>query len=112
MIYDILNSDKIHLTTSQKNFIKETYELLSIFKKDVYKIFKEKLNRAISSSDNKFKSGEIFFKQIYELRYPITSTKLKLLKKFKIHSLEISTKEIKSLNNKNIADIKDILTRL
>lgn len=110
MIEDILNSDKIHLTFSQKNFIKETYEILSIFKRDIYEVFKEKLKKAVSYSTNKFKNGEMFFKQIYELRYPITSKKLKQLKKFKIHSLEVSTKE---LPQKNIINkIKSILTNL
>lgn len=111
MIDDILNSDKIHLTVSQKNFIKETYEILSIFKENVYEIFKKKLKETSTFSTDKVRNGEAFFEQVYELRYPITSKKLKQLKKFKIYSLEIATSEIKS-SQKDIQKIKNILTNL
>ncbi|MCS7231408.1 MAG: hypothetical protein RMJ67_04650 [Elusimicrobiota bacterium] len=108
----IFNSDKIHLTHSQKNFIKETYEILSIFRKDINKIIKEKFKSAMLYSNNKFKNGKIFFEEIYKLRYPITYKKLTQLRKFKIFSLEIDINQTNIYSEKEISEIKNILTTL
>lgn len=79
----LLNSPEIHLTHSQKNFIKETYELLSIFSKQLELIVEKKFKESVTLESNKFKAGEKFFEYISQLRYPISFPKLQKLKKIK-----------------------------
>ncbi|MEN3013575.1 MAG: hypothetical protein ABDH23_03035 [Endomicrobiia bacterium] len=115
ILSEIFNSEKLHLTHSQKIFIKETYEILSIFKKEVDKIFKYNFETSILSSKDRIKNGELFFRKTYQLRYPITSKKLNQLKKFKIFDLEVNLKHVitqKRNIHKHLSTIKNILTTL
>ncbi len=79
----LINSPKVHLTHSQKNFIKETYELLSIFNQQLYTIFEQEFKKITSIENNKFKAGEKFFEYVQQMRYPISFLKLQKLKKIK-----------------------------
>ncbi|MEO0097021.1 MAG: hypothetical protein ABIK78_02870 [candidate division WOR-3 bacterium] len=74
----------IHLTFSQKRFIKETIEVLSIFYPEIESLIKEKLAAIKKLDKNRFRKGEIFFSFIFSLRYPILSRKLAILKNYKI----------------------------
>lgn len=76
--------EEIHLTFSQKRFIKETIEILSIFYPEVKNLIKEKLKGIKKLNKDKFQKGEIFFSYIFSLRYPILNKKLEILKNYKI----------------------------
>lgn len=76
--------EEIHLTFSQKKFIKETIEILSIFYPKVNNLIKEKLTEIKKLKKDKFQKGKIFFSYIFSLRYPILSKKLEILKNYKI----------------------------
>ncbi len=80
-ITEILTSQQLHLTLSQKNFIKETYEILSIFYPDIVKIIKQKFHEIKTKQKNKYLAGEEFFEFIQNLRYPISFQKIKKIKK-------------------------------
>ncbi|MFN3551460.1 MAG: hypothetical protein ACK4WJ_06615, partial [Endomicrobiia bacterium] len=81
----ILNSEKIHLTQSEKIFIKETFEILSIFSDKIEKIFWHKYNEVINYKNNKFDAGKKFFLSIQNLRYPVSFNKIQKIKKFLTH---------------------------
>lgn len=112
----ILNSEKIHLTQSEKNFIKETFEILSIFSEETEKIFLQKYNEIINSKKNKFVCGKEFFVFAQKLRYPISFDKIQQIKKFFAHKkLSISNLEFNEEildTQQNLQKIKKILTKL
>lgn len=87
----------LHLTFSQKKFVEESYKILKIFNKNIEKIFAQKLKQSTSFSQNRTQAGEFLFKEIYKIRYPITSKKLEILKKkgIKISNLEFDEKKLK-----------------
>lgn len=76
--------EKIHLTFSQKRFIKETIEILSIFSSNIHILIKEKLAEIKKLNKDKFYKGALFFSYIFSLRYPVLSKKLGILKNYKI----------------------------
>ncbi len=112
----ILNSNEIHLTQSEKNFVKETFDILSIFSDEVEKIFLQKYNEAVCSK-NKFEAEKKFFNSIQQLRYPVSFNKIQKIKKFLTHkkvgfsNLEFNETELFG-NHKNYSEIKGILTKL
>lgn len=76
--------EDIYLTFSQKRFIEETIETLSIFSPEVKNLIAEKLSEIRKLPKDKFYKGKIFFSFIFSLRYPILSKKLEILKNYKI----------------------------
>ncbi|MCS7249637.1 MAG: hypothetical protein N2323_07155 [candidate division WOR-3 bacterium] len=74
----------IYLTFSQRKFIKETIEILSIFCPEVKTLIKEKIKEIKKLDKNKFQKGEIFFSYIFSLRYPVLNKKLAALKNYKV----------------------------
>lgn len=108
ILHLIFSSDKIHLTQSQKNFIKETYEILSIFDKNVDKLFLQNFNQITETAKNKFHAGNFFYKNIYKLRYPVSWQKLAKLKKFKKYNFEFDEKSL----SENLSEIDIILNQL
>ncbi|MEO0120732.1 MAG: hypothetical protein ABIK40_05665 [candidate division WOR-3 bacterium] len=76
--------EELHLTFSQKRFIKETIEILSIFYPEIESLIKERLAEIKKLDKNRFQKGEIFFSFIFSLRYPVLSKKLAILKNYKI----------------------------
>lgn len=100
--------EEIHLTFSQKRFVKETIEILSIFCPEVDNLVKEKLAEIKELNKDKFQKGEIFFSYIFSLRYPILSKKLEILKNYKIPwDLEFDED-----NSPFKEEIKDIINQL
>jgi len=80
-IKEIFTSDKIHLTFSEKEFVKETIKILKIFFHKADDIVYKKFKKIVSTSDDKIKNKKEFLEFIYTLRYPISWQKLKEIKK-------------------------------
>lgn len=111
LLCKILSSKKIHLTFTEKNFVKESLDILSIFEPKIDEIFYQKFIEAINVSKNEFDAGKKFLEYIYFLRYPISYPKIKNLKKYKVglttdfdetklNLSEQETKNIQTLLNK------------
>lgn len=112
LLQKILNSKKIHLTFSEKNFVKESYEVLSIFEPNIDKIFYEKFVTAVNNSNDKFTAKKVFLDYIYTLRYPVSYHKIKNLSKYKL-GLTTELDETKlTLPEQEIKNIKIILNQI
>ena len=83
ILQKIFNSEKIHITSSEKNFIKETFEILSIFSDKLSDLILQKFEEILNLSKNKFDAGKNFFDFIYYIRYPVSYKKILQLKKYK-----------------------------
>lgn len=116
ILEEILNSSKAHFTHSHKSFIKETYELLSIFNKQLCIIFEQEFKKITAIEDNKFKVGEKFFEYVQQLRYPISFPKLKKLKKingFKKYLPNLTLEFDENILPKELQkELKEILNKL
>lgn len=77
-------NEEIYLTFSERKFIKETIEILSIFEPGIDNLIKEKLAEIKKLNKDKFRRGKIFFSFIFSLRYPILSKKLEALRSYKV----------------------------
>jgi hypothetical protein len=120
ILQKIFNSEKIHLTASEKNFVKETFELLSIFSDKISDIILQKFEEILNLSKNKFDAGKNFFDFIYHIRYPISYKKIEQLKKYKKRygfdfswNLEFDEEKIcEGLQKETLEEIKKIINTL
>ena len=78
---EIFNSEKIYLTFSEKEFVKETIKILKVFFHKIESVVYKKFKKITSISDDKFKNKKEFLDFIHSLRYPISWQKIKVLKK-------------------------------
>ncbi len=100
--------EELHLTFSQKRFIKETIEILKIFYPEIENLIESKLTEIKKLDNNRYEKGKIFFTYIFSLRYPILSKKLPILKNYKIpFNLEFDEEEFPFKD-----EIRDIINQL
>ncbi|MCS7151469.1 MAG: hypothetical protein NZ928_03675 [Endomicrobia bacterium] len=112
LLEKILNSNKIHFTFSEKNFIKESFDILSIFLPDIGKFFYEKFVKATKNSKSKFEAKNKFIDEVLMLRYPVSYTKIKKLKKYKIGlTLEFDENKL-NLAEKDVKFIKNVVNKI
>jgi len=111
-IEEIFNSDKIHLTFSEKKFVKETTKILKIFFNKTEEVIYKKFKKIIANSNDKIKNKTEFLDFIYSLRYPISWQKIKELKKInnKI-PFNLEFDEQKFFKH-NIEEIKKIINKI
>jgi len=81
LLHEIFSSARLHLTFSQKEFVKETIKILNIFCPKIEELILKKFNKIVSSSNDKNITTKLFLDFIYSLRYPISWKKIKELKK-------------------------------
>jgi len=113
VLHVIFLSPHIHLTFSQKEFVKETIKILNIFCPKIEKIILEKFNKIISPPKNKDVNTRLFLDFIYSLRYPISWEKIKKLKKIN-KSIPSSNLEFdeKDFFKKDLRKIKSIMNEI
>ncbi len=110
---EIFNSDKIHLTFSEKEFVKETIKILKVFFHKIESVVYKKFKKITSISDDKFKNKKEFLDFIHSLRYPISWQKIKAIKKINNKvPLHLEFDEQKFFNKDALQKIEPILNNI
>lgn len=108
VLQQILSSEKIHLTQTQKNFVKETFIILSIFADDIEQLVLQKFNEIIKTTKNKFDAGKVFYNTMCQLRYPVSYEKLIRLKKIKKQTFEFDESSLQQFYPEIISIVNKI----
>lgn len=119
LLLKIFESNKIHLTVSQKRFIEQSYEILSIFLPEIGHVISRRYEEIINSEKNRYIAGKKFFDYINELRYPVTTHKIIQLKNFlkqnkirkNVNTLEFDELTL-NISNQLLSRIRNILNIL
>jgi len=110
---EILNSEKIHLTFSEKEFVKETVKILKTFFHKTEDVIYKKFNQIVSTSNDKIKNKTEFLDFLYSFRYPISWQKIKVIKKINNKvPLHLEFDEQKFFNKDILQKVEPILNNI